>query len=511
MNESIPSPEVCKGNEQTRFSILDTPDERLNSIIERETISPVITAFKVHCPSIARFCQPGQFIVVRTDEQAERIPLTIADYDRAAGWIAMVVQDVGVSSHRICAMQTGDRFLDVVGPLGHKSEIDHFGTVVCIGGGLGIAPVYPIQRALHEAGNRVISILGARSADLVFWEERMRASASQTHVVTDDGSYGEQGFVTTVLERLIAQGEHIDRVIAIGPPIMMRVVADLTRTYGIKTIASLNTIMVDGTGMCGGCRVEVGSQTRFTCVDGPEFDAHQINWDLFLSRMGTYRDQEGQARERAGGGKAPRKPRRKTRVPMPEQDPTYRATNFDEVALGYTEAMAQVEAERCLQCKKPDCVAGCPVNIDIPGFIDRIAKGDFADAAAQLKQDNKLPAICGRVCPQETQCEERCVLGRKQEPVAIGRLERFAADWELARGGQEAVVTAAPKNARVAVVGGGPAGITASAELAARGYQVTTFEALHALGGVLMYGIPEFRLPKAILQRECETLQQPGV
>lgn len=512
MDLDIPSPEVCKGNPDNRYNILKRPDEDLNRIVRVEHLSEVITEFEVRCPSIATFAKPGQFIVVRVDENAERIPLTIADFDRDAGTITMVVQDVGVSSHKICSLQEGERFQDVVGPLGHASDIQHFGTVVCVGGGLGIAPVYPIQRALREAGNRVISIMGARSGNLLMWEDKMRACADQAHLVTDDGSVGEQGFVTTVLERLIKEGETIDRVIAIGPPIMMRVVSQLTEQYQIPTIVSLNTVMVDGTGMCGGCRVDIGGDTKFTCVDGPEFDAHKLNWDLFMSRMQTYRSQEGAAKERAAHPTKKRQAkRRKQRVPMPEQDATYRGSNFDEVALGYTAAMAKVEADRCLQCKKPDCIAGCPVNVDIPGFIKRIAEGDFLGAAEHLKKDNKLPAICGRVCPQETQCEERCILAKKQEPVAIGRLERFVADYQIAQGKDAVQPPAEPKSERIAIVGGGPAGITCAAELAANGYQVTMFEALHALGGVLMYGIPEFRLPKAVVQRECETLAKLGV
>ena len=509
MDLTIPSPEVCKGNEQTRFNILNAPNENWNKILEKVDISPAIKEFKVYCPTIARFAKAGQFIVVRVDENAERIPLTIADFDREAGWITMVIQDVGVSSHQICSLQQGQRMQDIVGPLGHASEIENFGTVVCIGGGLGIAPLHPIQRALKEAGNHVISILGARNQDLLFWEERMGACSDQLSVVTDDGSRGEKGFVTHALQKVIDSGTKIDRVVAIGPPIMMRVVTDLTRQYEIPTIVSLNTIMVDGTGMCGGCRVEVGGETKFTCVDGPEFDAHKINWDLFFSRMGTYREQEHEASEIAAGK---RLKRQKTgRVPMPVQDPTFRITNFEEVALGYTPAMAMAEAARCLQCKNPECVKGCPVNVDIPGFIKHVAEGDFRSAAEALKRHNKLPAICGRVCPQETQCEQLCIVGRKQAPVAIGRLERFVADWDVQNGPPEITPPTEKKPWRIAVIGGGPAGITASAELASMGFQVTTFEALHALGGVLIYGIPEFRLPKKIVQAECETLTKLGV
>jgi len=487
---------------------LDAADAELNLILRKESLAEGIRSFRIHCPSVARHCAPGQFVIVRGDERGERIPLTIADYSASEGWIVLVVQLVGAGTRRLDELGEGDRFLDVAGPLGRRSEIARFGTVVTVGGGVGIAPVFPIQRALKEAGNRVISIIGARKKELLFWEDRMRQTSDELFVATDDGSYGEKGFVTGILARLLEAGPRPDRVIAVGPVVMMRAVADVTRRAGVKTIVSLNSIMVDGTGMCGGCRVEVGGKTLFTCVDGPEFDAHQVNFDLLVSRLSTYAEDEARAKEASS---APGPAKAKGRVPMPEQDPAERRRNFNEVALGYTPEMARSEALRCLGCKKPSCVAGCPVGIDIPGFVKLIQKGRFLEAARKIKQQNNLPAICGRVCPQETQCEAVCVLAKKGEPVAIGRLERFAADFEAASGVSQVAPRPAPSGRSVAVIGAGPAGLTAAADLALLGHRVVVFEALHAPGGVLVYGIPEFRLPKAIVHRECAALVALGV
>jgi glutamate synthase (NADPH/NADH) small chain len=495
------------------IGLLDAEDARRNEILAREAFSDVIRYFRVHAPAIARTCRPGQFLIVRADENDERIPLTIADFDAAAGWIEMVVQIVGDSTRRMDALHVGDRFLDVAGPLGHPSEIAHYGTVVTVGGGVGIAPVFPIQRALKAAGNTVISIIGARSKDLLFWEEKMRATADRLIVTTDDGSYGEKGFVTNVLKGLMDGGQKIDRVVAIGPPIMMRAVVETTRAAAIPTIVSLNTIMVDGTGMCGGCRVDVGGKTRFTCVDGPEFNGHEVDFGLLMSRLGTYAEAE-QRVNRLHEEEAKKRPapvKAKARMKMPEQDPAVRRKNFDEVALGYTEEQARAEALRCTQCKKPGCVKGCPVNIDIPAFIKLIQEGRPRAALRKIKEQNNLPAVCGRVCPQETQCEAVCIFAKKGNPVAIGRLERYAADHGAERGKPRIPALPPPTGRRVAVVGAGPAGLTAAADLALLGHRVTVFEALHAPGGVLIYGIPEFRLPKSIVRRECEYLEALGV
>ncbi|MCC8179383.1 MAG: NADPH-dependent glutamate synthase, partial [Planctomycetes bacterium] len=376
---------------------------------------------------------------------------------------------------------------------------------------VGIAPVFPIQRALKKAGNKIISIIGARSENLLFWEDKMKAEADESYVMTDDGSKGEKGLVTAPLQKMIDAGVKIDRVIAIGPPVMMRAVVETTRPAGIKTIVSLNSIMIDGTGMCGGCRVEVGGETKFTCVDGPEFDGHAVNFPLLFSRMKAYQDKESWSYTEHKDNDHKPVVKAKGRTPMPEQDPKERAQNFNEVALGYTPEMARAEAARCLQCKKPFCVDGCPVNVRIPEFIREIANGRFLHAARILKSTNNLPAVCGRVCPQETQCEVKCILGKKGEPIAIGRLERFAADAEASAGQADLPEVPAPSGKRVAIVGSGPAGLTVGADLALAGHKAVIFEALHAPGGVLAYGIPEFRLPKNIVKRECDYLRDLGV
>ena len=311
----------CHGTAGNTFSLLYGTDPRQNLITRKIVHSEAIREFHIHCPVVARNARPGQFVIVRGDERGERVPLTIADFDRDAGDLVLVLQVVGLASHKLDEFEEGDRVRDVVGPLGRASEIARFGTVVCVGGGLGIAPVYPIQRALKEAGNRVTAIIGARSGDLLFWEDRMRRTADELIVVTDDGSRGAKGFVDQPLGRLLADGLAVDRVVAVGPPVMMRAVAEATRPHGVKTIVSLNSIMIDGTGMCGGCRVEVGGETRFTCVDGPEFDGHRVNFAMLLSRLAAYRDQEGSAFrehrefETAAVARAP------GRIPMPEQDP----------------------------------------------------------------------------------------------------------------------------------------------------------------------------------------------
>jgi ferredoxin--NADP+ reductase len=266
-------------------------------IIEKRDLTPTIKLVKVVAPAIARKAQAGQFIILRLHDHAERIPLTIADYSRDEGTITIVLQVVGKSTEELATLKVGDDILNFAGPLGEPSEIKNYGTVICIGGGVGVAPIYPIARSLHQAGNRIISIIGARSADLLFYESEMRIVSDQFQVVTDDGSKGRKGLVTGALEDLLTSKEHLDLVFAVGPVPMMRAVAEITRTYGVKTIVSLNPVMVDGTGMCGGCRVTVGGTTKFACVDGPDFDAHQVDFQELQMRQRTYRKEEQAANE----------------------------------------------------------------------------------------------------------------------------------------------------------------------------------------------------------------------
>lgn len=261
-------------------------------ILLREDLVPNIHLFKVAAPAVAKKAQPGQFVVVRIDEKGERIPLTIADWDRDEGSLTIVFMEVGTTTARLALLKAGDSIADFVGPLGLPAHIEKFGTVVCVAGGVGAAPIAPIARALKQAGNKIISILGARSKDLLFWEDRLRSVSDQLIVTTDDGSYGRKGVVTEPLKELLEGGEKIDLVIAIGPVVMMKFCAKTTQPFGVKTIVSLNPIMVDGTGMCGCCRVGVGGETKFACVDGPDFDGHQVDWDLLLARQRIYLGEE---------------------------------------------------------------------------------------------------------------------------------------------------------------------------------------------------------------------------
>ena len=261
-------------------------------IISRETLGTKIHLFKIEAPAIARKALAGQFVVIRIDERGERIPLTLADWDGKEGSVTVVFMEVGATTFRLALLKAGDFIADFVGPLGVPSHIDKFGTVVCVAGGVGAAPIAPIAKALKEKGNEIILILGARSKDLLFWEDKLRSISHRLIVTTDDGTYGRKGVVTEPLKELLESEEKVDRVIAIGPSIMMKFCALTTQPFGVKTIVSLNPIMVDGTGMCGCCRVSVGGVTKFSCVDGPEFDGHQVDWDLLSARLRIYLDEE---------------------------------------------------------------------------------------------------------------------------------------------------------------------------------------------------------------------------
>jgi ferredoxin--NADP+ reductase len=266
-------------------------------IVAKEKLCPVVDFFKIEAPAVAKKAKAGQFVVVRIDEVGERIPLTLADWDDKEGTVTLVAMQVGTTTYKLGALNTGDQILDLIGPLGLPSEIENFGTVVCVGGGVGVAPIYPIARALKQAGNKVITIMGARSKELLFWEDRLRSVSHELVVTTDDGSYARKGVVTEPLKEALERDKKISRVIAIGPAIMMKFCSLTTKPFGVTTTVSLNSIMVDGTGMCGCCRVSVGNSTKFVCVDGPEFDGHQVDWDIVFNRQRIYCDEERQSLE----------------------------------------------------------------------------------------------------------------------------------------------------------------------------------------------------------------------
>ncbi len=531
----------------------------MNKIISKEQFSENVYKFEVEAPLIAKSRKAGHFVIVRVGEMGERMPLTIADSDVEKGTITLVIQKVGLSSTKMCMLNEGDYITDVVGPLGQATHIENYGTVVCAGGGVGVAPLLPIIKALKAAGNKVVSVLAGRTKELIILEDEVRKHSDEVIIMTDDGSYGQKGVVTVGIEQVI-QREKVDKCVAIGPAIMMKFCCLLTKKYEIPTDVSLNTIMVDGTGMCGACRITVGGKTRFVCVDGPEFDGHEVDFDEMFKRMGAFKpaeleemenferhmqssvcacnnikvDADKAAMAEAMSSDTPMdvlldrkadwrvelqkglKPKERTQIErcvMGELDPVYRATTrTEEVNVGLTKEQAVTEAKRCLDCANPTCMQGCPVSINIPAFVKNIERGEFLEAARVLKSTSALPAVCGRVCPQEKQCESQCMhvkMGGK--PVAIGYLERFAADFERESGRMVLPECKEKNGMKVAVVGSGPAGLSFAGDMIKQGYEVTVFEALHEIGGVLKYGIPEFRLPNAIVDVEICNLEKMGV
>ena len=529
----------------------------MNKIVSKTQYSEKVYRLEIEAPLIAKARKAGHFVIVRVGEQGERMPLTIAGADTEKGTITLVVQKVGLSSTRLCDLNVGDEVTDIVGPLGKATHIENYGTVLCAGGGVGTAPMLPIIQALKAAGNRVISVIAVRSKDLIILEDEVRASSDEVIIMTDDGSYGKQGVVTVGMEEVI-QREKVDKCFAIGPAIMMKFCCLLTKKYEIPTDVSLNTIMVDGTGMCGACRITVGGKTRFVCVDGPEFDGHQVDFDEMLKRAGSFRrveqeemshlnnpivckadntivadellsreakdmdmttpmdvltDRKAEWREELRKSMKGKERSEIERVKMPELDPVYRATTrTEEVNIGLTREQAITEAKRCLDCANPTCMQGCPVSINIPSFIKNIERGEFLNAARVLKSTSALPAVCGRVCPQEKQCESQCMhVKMGHQPVAIGYLERFSADFERESGHISLPEVAEKNGKKIAVIGSGPAGLSFAGDMAKLGYDVTVFEALHEIGGVLKYGIPEFRLPNKIVDVEIDNLRKIGV
>ena len=486
-------------------------------IVSKELLAPEVHRLIVRAPRVAAARRPGQFVIVHAAAGAERIPLTIADANTEAGTITLIVQAVGRGTREIVEIPVGGALRDLAGPLGRATEIENFGKVVCVGGGVGTAVLFPLAKGLADAGNDVTALIGGRSAPFVILRDELASFCGDVLVSTEDGSLGVQGFVTKVLEEILADpARRPEAVYAVGPVPMMRAIVEQTRGPGVRTIVSLNPIMVDGTGMCGGCRVTIDGEIKFACVDGPEFDGHAVDFRELTERQNTYRNDEHcrlTARAPASAVVTVAEPEAAEpgdRVQMPQQDPARRITNFEEVNEGLAENAAVEEAQRCLMCKKRPCVRGCPVAVRIPEFLEKVVARDFASASEILCADNALPAIAGRVCPQEKQCEELCVRGKKSQPVAIGWLERFVADW--AAGHERPPQPVAPSSGRsVAVVGSGPGGLTAAGELAKLGHDVTIFEALHDSGGVLRYGIPEFRLPKGIVDAEVAGLEKLGV
>jgi glutamate synthase (NADPH) small chain len=496
----------------------------MHRIVRREQFSDLTFLWEVDAPDIAQAAQPGHFVMLRPDEAGERIPLTVADYDRERGTITVVVQALGKTTRQMRdKFAEGQEFADFAGPLGLPQHIEKVGHVVLVGGGLGVAPLFPQLRAFKQAGNRVTCIVGFRSAELIFWADKLREFSDQLIVCTDDGSAGRAGYVDAALRDVLAS-DPAQLVVAIGPMPMMHACSEASRPFGVRTMVSLNTNMVDGTGMCGSCRVTVGGEVKFACVDGPDFDAHAVDFKELHARQKRFKRQEQEANDDhdhvcnleqllvVQGKRTYKKysALERTQVKMPERGAEERAANFEEVNLGYGHAEALREAERCIQCLKPTCIEGCPVRIDIPTFIRHLLLRDNEAAVDTIHESSPFPSVCGRVCPQESQCEAQCVLVKaKMEPVAIGRLERFVGDHAKRRAAPRPVFERSL--GKVAIVGSGPGGLACAADLLKYGADVTVFEALHVVGGVLRYGIPSFRLPRDIIDREVERLRDAGL
>ena len=509
-------------------------------ILEKKLVAPETWSFIVQAPQVARGRKPGQFFMVAPFPESERIPLTLAGGDARKGYIHFIMQEVGSTTQAMGKLSAGDRLFAVAGPMGAPTELVEEGTIVLMAGGYGSAAILPAAEELHAKGRRVITILGGRSAERVLLADELGAASAELIVTTDDGSLGRKGLVTDALKDIIAR-EPVAQVVAVGPLPMMRAVADLTKPHDIFTLVSLNALMVDGTGMCGGCRVSVGGEVKFACFDGPDFDGHKVDFNMLRMRQDWYKAEEKDAcspedckigRVAATGpvdysqylnepvtdldwknlSLETIKPSQKMKIPRQEmacQPPELRVCNFDEVSLGLSAEQAKLEAARCIMCKHPACIDGCPVSIDIPAFLMEIVRDNAQGAARIIKQSSSLGSVCGRVCPQEKQCEIKCVIGIKGQPVSIGRLERFAADSML--GSTELPPIDPPTGKKVAVIGAGPAGLTVAGELVKKGHSVTVYDAFHKPGGVMLYGIPEFRLPNKIVDQEVDTLRRLGV
>jgi glutamate synthase (NADPH/NADH) small chain len=507
-------------------------------ILKKRNLNADIFLMEIEHQLLANSAKAGQFLIIIIEEDGERLPLTVFDIDKERGSVSVVVQAIGKSTKKMANLEEGDFLFSVVGPLGNPSEfifedIEELKNqrFLFVAGGVGAAPVYPQVKWFSDNGLKCDVVIAARNAELLILVDEFSDIVDKLFVCTDDGTQiaDEKGKIrffkgnAAQYADILLQENHYYHVVAIGPMVMMKYLCLTTAKYAVPTTVSMNPIMVDGTGMCGACRITVAGKVKFACIEGPEFDGHKVDFDEAIRRSSLYKrfeiatvSDEHQCKladvenvEKAENCEINLK-NRFTRIPCRQQKAELRVKNFEEVCYGYNFEEAQSEASRCLNCKTPLCVGKCPVNIDIPAFIEEIKSGDISKAAEIIAKDSVLPAVCGRVCPQEEQCEAVCVLGKRGDAVAIGKLERFVADFT--RDEKREVKVKITKNPySIAIVGSGPAGLSCAADLAKAGCKVTIFEALHKAGGVLVYGIPEFRLPKAIVQNEIDKLVDLGV
>ncbi len=513
----------------------------MNKILSKDQLAGQIFNIEVEAPLIARSYKAGNFVIIRIEEKSERLPLSVSKVNPERGSITVVVKETNSSTARLVQLAVGEAVADIVGPLGSPAKIETFGTVLFVCNKIGTATAVPIMKALKGANNKVMALLSADQEENILMLDDIRKVAD---VVLNVGT--DYKDVTESLQAILTNGS-VDKIIAIGTQKMMQQTAKFSIKYQIPYEVYLNTIMVDGAGMCGACRLTIGGKIKFACIDGPWFDGCMINWEELIQRTSEIKasklqekkstrtinvleekvaqiatcdetleelsDRKSEWREELRKQVKPKERIALEHIPVPTLDPAYRATTrVEEVIIGYTMQMAQEEAHRCLDCGNPTCVKGCPVNNDIPAFIKNIERGNIIGSYKVLRNTSSLPAICGRVCPHEKQCEGHCIHNKMSgKPVSIGGLEQFVADYVREHNLKLPTPSVTMNGIKVAVVGSGPAGLSFAGEMAKKGFSVFVFEALHELGGVLKYGIPEFRLPNKIVDTEIAHLKKAGV
>lgn len=500
-------------------------------ILKKQVLNQNNILLTVYAPMVARAVKAGQFVIVMPFCDSERIPLTVSDWDSQKGTVSLIFSPIGETTIELSRLSEGDDICDVCGPLGKPTNVFKAEKVVVVGGGTGCAEALPIAKAFKKQGANVIALLSFSKVQDIILKNEFYACADELLITADDKKGDFSCNVTTTLQEILKKNEKaqekIEQIFAVGSLDMMKNVCVAAKPYGVKTVVSMNPIMMDGTGLCGGCRLTVGGKRKLACIDGPDFDGAAVDFDELITANQRYADYEKYRREKSCN-------LLKNAEQTNERflSDNARGLSFDEAEQGFTKEQAVAEAKRCLRCKKPMCVSGCPINNDIPSLIAAIAQEKFDVAYEIINKTNSLPSVTGRVCPQEFQCEGKCVLGIKGKPMAIGKLERFVADMHEISDSEklndenysgvncnsgtllnknDSVFSVKKANVKVAVIGSGPCGLTAAGELAKAGCDVTVFEALHKAGGVLTYGIPSFRLPKDIVEGEIQKLSDKGV
>lgn len=524
----------------------------MNKIISKQQLSDKIFLFEIEAPLVTKNCKAGNFVILRTSDKGTRFPLAITDFNKEKGTITVVAKKKSVATNKLCSLNEGENITDVVGPLGNPAKIENYGSVLCIGQGVHIATMLPILKELKNAGNKTTTLLLGCSQNCIILQDEVKKYSDNLIIVSKDGSCGIKGIPPEEVVKTINEVKP-NHIFAAAKAHLMQKASETAMQINIPIDVCLNAIMVDGMGMCGACRLEIDGKTKFTCTDGPIFDGTKVNWQEVIQKNNAQEEAEKELLQKQYANPSDQEqklepysvtmdvePTKETfeelinrdsewrkelrakyknpertkmpRTPKPALDPEYRATTMTAEVIGsFTKEMAIKEAHRCLDCPNPQCMQGCPVHNNIPSFIKNIERGQFLAAMKVLRNTTNLPAICGRVCDQSKQCEGHCIHNKmKSQPVAIGMLERFVADYERETKNNK-LITAPNNGIKIAAIGSGPASLCFAGDMAKAGFDVYVFEALHEIGGVLKYGIPEYRLPNRLVEAEIDRLKQAGV